>query len=259
MRDLWLRTGLPPATLEKLARADAFRSLGLDRRDALWAVRALQRSGDKDDLPLLARVHMDELEPDVALPPMRPGEHVIEDYRTLHLSLKAHPLAFVRPELAARGILRHEQLPTIAPGRIVTVAGLVLVRQRPGDAKAIFMTLEDETGIANTIVWLRAFELFRPIVLGARLISVTGELQNEQGVIHIIAHRIEDLSSLLRALTEEQPFAETLAHADLIRRDNSDRFRHPRDGDALVTMLKRKPGPAHDLPVDVMPKGRNFH
>ena len=135
----------------------------------------------------------------------------------------------------------------------------MLVRQRPGDAKAIFMTLEDETGIANTIVWLRAFELFRPIVLGARLISVTGELQNEQGVIHIIAHRIEDLSSLLRALTEEQPFAETLAHADLIRRDNPDRFRHPRDGDALVTMLKRKPGPAHDLPVDVMPKGRNFH
>jgi error-prone DNA polymerase len=259
VRDLWLRTGLPPATLEKLAHADAFRSLGLDRRDALWAVRALQRSGDKDDLPLLARVHMDELEPDATLPPMRPGEHVIEDYRTLHLSLKAHPLAFVRPELAARGILRHEQLPTIAPGRIVTVAGLVLVRQRPGDAKAIFMTLEDETGIANTIVWLRAFEIFRPIVLGARLISVTGELQNEQGVIHIIAHRIEDLSSLLRALTEEQPFAETLAHADLTRRDNPDRFRHPRDGDALVTMLKRKPGPAHDLPVDVMPKGRNFH
>jgi error-prone DNA polymerase len=259
VRDLWLRTGLPPATLEKLARADAFRSLGLDRRGALWAVRALQRSGDKDDLPLLARVHMDELEPDAALPPMRPGEHVIEDYRTLHLSLKAHPLAFVRPELAARGILRHEQLPTIAPGRIVTVAGLVLVRQRPGDAKAIFMTLEDETGIANTIVWLRAFELFRPIVLGARLISVTGELQNEQGVIHIIAHRIEDLSSLLRALTEEQPFVETLAHADLIRRDNPDRFRHPRDGDALVTMLKRKPEPAQDVPVDVMPKGRNFH
>src|SRR5262249_19653893 len=131
MRDLWLRTRLPPVALEKLARGDAFRSLGLDRRDALWAVRALQRSGDKDDLPLLARVRMQELEPDVALPPMRPGEHVIEDYRHLHLSLKAHPLAFVRSELATRGILRHEELPTIAPGRIVTVAGLVLVRQRP--------------------------------------------------------------------------------------------------------------------------------
>jgi error-prone DNA polymerase len=259
VRDLWLRTGLPPATLEKLAHADAFRSLGLDRRDALWAVRALQRSGDKDDLPLLARVRMDELEPDFALPPMRPGEHVIEDYRYLHLSLKAHPLAFVRPQLAARGILRHEDLPAVSPGRVVTVAGLVLVRQRPGDAKAIFMTLEDETGIANTIVWLRAFETYRPIVLGARLISVTGELQNEQGVIHIIAHRIEDLSSLLRALTEERPFSETLAHADLIKREAPGRFRHPRDGDALVTMLKRKPGPAHDLPVGVMPKGRNFH
>jgi DNA polymerase III alpha subunit len=190
---------------------------------------------------------------------MRPGEHVIEDYRHLHLSLKAHPLAFVRPELAARGILRHEQLPAISPGRIVTVAGLVLVRQRPGDAKAIFMTLEDETGIANTIVWLRAFEVYRPIVLGARIISVTGELQNEQGVIHIIAHQIEDMSFLLRALTHETPLIETLAHADLIKRDNPDRFRHPRDGDALVTMLKRKPGPAHDLHVDVMPKGRNFH
>ena len=113
------------------------------------------------------------------------------------------------------------------------------------------MTLEDETGIANTIVWLRAFEIYRPIVLGARLIGVTGELQNEQGVIHIIAHQIEDMSFLLRALTQATPFVETLAHAD--------RFRHPRDGDALVTILKRKPEPAHDFHVNVMPKGRNFH
>jgi error-prone DNA polymerase len=259
VRDLWLRTRLPPSTLEKLARADAFRSLGLDRRDALWAVRALQRSGDKDDLPLLARVHMPELEPDVALPPMPPGEHVIEDYRHLHLSLKAHPLSFVRSELDARGILRHAQLYDLLPGRIVTVAGLVLVRQRPGDAKAIFMTLEDETGIANTIVWLRAFELYRPIVLGARLISVTGELQNEQGVIHVIAHYIEDLSSLLRALTAEDASTATPAHADLIKRDTPDRFRHPRDGDALVRMLKRRPDPSSEAHIEVMPKGRNFH
>jgi error-prone DNA polymerase len=108
-------------------------------------------------------------------------------------------------------------------------------------------------------VWLRAFEVYRPIVLGARIVSVTGELQNEQGVIHIIAHQIEDMSFLLRTLTHETPLVETPAHADLIRRDNPDRFRHPRDGDALVTMLKRKPGPAHDLNLDVMPKGRNFH
>jgi error-prone DNA polymerase len=259
VRDLWLRTRLPPSSLEKLARADAFRSLGLDRRDALWAVRALQRSGDKDDLPLLARVHMPELEPDIALPPMRPGEHVIEDYRHLHLSLKAHPLSFVRSELEARGILRHAQLYDLLPGRIVTVAGLVLVRQRPGDAKAIFMTLEDETGIANTIVWLRAFEVYRPIVLGARLISVTGELQNEQGVIHVIAHHIEDLSSLLRALTVEDSLTATAAHADLVKRDTPDRFRHPREGDALVRMLKRRPGTGSETHIEVMPKGRNFH
>ncbi len=259
VRDLWLRTRLPSSSLEKLARADAFRSLGLDRRDALWAVRALQRSGDKDDLPLLARVHMPELEPDVALPPMHPGEHVIEDYRHLHLSLKAHPLSFVRTELDRRGILRHAQLYDLSPGQIVTVAGLVLVRQRPGDAKAIFMTLEDETGIANTIVWLRAFEIYRPIVLGARLISVTGELQNEQGVIHVIAHHIEDLSSLLRTLTAEGSLATTPAHADLIKRDTPDRFRHPRDGDALVRMLKHRPASVSETHIEVMPKGRNFH
>ena len=105
VRDLWLRTRLKPAALERLAEADAFRSLGLDRREALWAVRALQRAGDKDDLPLFARVAMPELEPDADLPPMLPGEHVVEDYRHLHLSLKAHPVSFLRADLHARGIL----------------------------------------------------------------------------------------------------------------------------------------------------------
>ena len=193
VRDLWLRTRLKPAALEKLAEADAFRSLGLSRRDALWAVRALQRAGDKDDLPLFKRVAMPELEPDVALPPMLPGQQVIEDYRHLHLSLKAHPVSFLRADLDARGIVRHELLPEIRPGRIVTVAGLVLVRQRPGTGNAIFMTLEDETGIANSILWPRVFERWRPIIMGARLISVTGELQNEKGVIHIVARSFEDL------------------------------------------------------------------
>ena len=187
MRDLWLRTRLKPAALEKLADADAFRSLGLSRRDALWAVQALRRAGDKDDLPLFARAAMAELEPDASLPPMLPGQQVIEDYRHLHLSLKAHPVSFLRADLDARGIVRHERLPDVRTGRLVTIAGLVLVRQRPGTGNAIFMTLEDETGIANTILWPRMFERFRPIVMGARLISVTGELQNEKGVIHIVA------------------------------------------------------------------------
>ncbi|MEA2929104.1 MAG: error-prone polymerase, partial [Hyphomicrobiales bacterium] len=137
VRDLWLRTRLPPAALERLANADAFGSLGLSRRDALWAVRALQRTGDKDNLPLFARVAMPSLEPDVALPSMCPGEQVVEDYRHLHLSLKAHPVSFLRADLEARGVVRHELLAGIPSSRHVTVAGLVLVRQRPGTAKGV--------------------------------------------------------------------------------------------------------------------------
>ena len=265
VRDLWLRTSLPPAALEKLAKADAFRSLGLTRRDALWAVRALQRTGDKDDLPLFRRVKMPELEPDALLPPMPPGEQVIEDYRHLSLSLKAHPLSFLRAELDQKGILPHERLPDLASGARVTVAGLVLVRQRPGDAKAIFMTLEDETGIANTILWLRTFEMYRPIVLGARLISVTGMLQNEYGVIHVVADHFEDLSALLRRLSADN-LRETLSPADEAKRIDDtrprlERHRHPRTGDALVTALKRKPSEPFDVSqaAAVLPKGRNFH
>ena len=269
VRDLWLRTRLPPSVLERLAEADAFCSLGLDRRDVLWAVRALQRTGDKDDLPLFRRVQMPELEPDADLPPMPPGEQVIEDYRHLQLSLRAHPVSFLRAELDRRGIIPHERLPDVLPGSRVTVGGLVLVRQRPGDAKAIFMTLEDETGIANTIVWLRTYEIYRPIVLGARLISVTGKLQNESGVIHIVAERMEDLSSLLRRLSETHECVETLAHADAVMAGDDFRRpvvspRHPRAGDSLVTALKDKRSLVEDLartsdPVDVLPKGRNFH
>src|SRR6185503_918803 len=199
VRDLWLRTRLPPSVLEQLANADAFGSLGLSRRDALWAVRALQRTGDKDDLPLFRRVAMPELEPDIDLPPMPPGEQVVEDYRHLHLSLKAHPVSFLRGELDRRGITRHELLPGIRNGERVTVSGLVLVRQRPGTAKGvIFMMLEDETGIANTIVWARAFEKYRPTVIGARLVAVSGPVQSAHGVIHVVMERIEDLTPLLR-------------------------------------------------------------
>ncbi|MGE0563246.1 MAG: error-prone DNA polymerase [Pseudolabrys sp.] len=229
VRDLWLRTGLQPAALERLAAADAFRSIGLDRRDALWAIRALRRSGDKDDLPLFARVSMPDLEPDADLPPMLPGQHVVEDYRHLHLSLKAHPVSFLRGEFERRGIVRHERLSQIRSGRRVIVGGLVLVRQRPGTAKnVIFMTMEDETGIANIIVWPRVFESFRPQVLGARLVSVAGELQNEQGVIHVVADTIEDLTPMLRRLSEDLEPAEAAAQ------------------DAREVAA-------------VMPRGRNFH
>ncbi len=264
IRDLWLRTRLPPAALEKLAQADAFGSLGLSRRDALWAVKALQRTGDKDDLPLFARAAMPEIEPDARLPSMLPGQQVVEDYRHLHLSLKAHPVSFLRADLDARGIVRHDRLPTLAPGRRVTIAGLVLVRQRPGEGNAIFMTLEDETAIANTIVWPRKFEEYRPVVMGARLISVTGVLQNEKGVIHIVADRFEDLTFLLGRLSDNDVELDRIASIDEIKRPVISRQRHPRAGDALVTMLKEEKPAVEELAAahhtaKVMPKGRNFH
>jgi error-prone DNA polymerase len=263
VRHLWLRTKLPPKALEKLAHADAFGSLGLSRRDALWAVRALQRAGDKDDLPLFARTMMPELEPDAHLPAMLAGEQVIEDYRHLHLSLKAHPVSFLRLDLEARGIVRHDLLSSIPPGTRVTIGGIVLVRQRPGTGNAIFMTLEDETAIANTIVWPRKFEEYRPIVLGARLISVSGVLQNEKGVIHVVADRFEDLTPLLRRLNGDVSGMQTRSRADMLKSDNPDRFRHPRSGDSFVRMAKHKPALEHMAAAEhaakVMPKGRNFH
>ena len=270
IRDLWLRTGLRPSVLETLANADAFRSLGLDRRDALWAIRALQRSGDKDDLPLFARVAMPEMEPDVALPPMLPGEQVVEDYRHLKLSLRAHPVSFLRADLDARNILRNEALTRTSSGRRVTITGIVLIRQRPGTANGvIFMTLEDETGIANTIVWPKVFETFRPVVLGARLVSVTGKLQNEKGVIHVVADHIEDLTPLLRRLSEHGADIESLARCDEVKRPdpgtrsakNQAKGAHPRRGDALVRLLREQPDLADELIAThrVMPKGRNFH
>jgi error-prone DNA polymerase len=260
IRDLWLRTGLAPTALERLAEADAFRSLGLDRRDALWAVRALRRAGDKDDLPLFARAIMPQREPDVALPGMLLGEHVVADYRHLHLSLKAHPVSFLRADLSSRGILRHEQLMSVASNRRVTVAGLVLVRQRPGSASGvIFMTIEDETGIANAIIWPKIFETFRPIVLGTRLVSVTGKLQNEQGVIHIVAERLDDLSSLLHRLSAQPEAVQTPTAGDEVKRSSPPRPpRHPRRESLDLLVYE----PALSEPTEtaaVMPKGRNFH
>ncbi|MGA2792856.1 MAG: OB-fold nucleic acid binding domain-containing protein, partial [Roseiarcus sp.] len=265
IRDLWLRTGLNAAVLERLADADAFRSLGLDRRVALWAVRGLDRVGDQDDLPLFsasrpAREH----EPDARLPPMPLGAHVVEDYRRLSLSLKGHPVAFMRRRLEARGILRSEALAGVATGKRVAVAGLVLVRQRPGTAKGvIFMTIEDETGVANIIVWSKVFERLRPIVIGARFVAVTGKLQSEDGVIHLIAERMEDLTPMLGLLSERGPGIDGAARADEARRPP------PADGDRRGSTHERRfsnaPAPAaqtidgaeRDL-ISAMPGGRNF-
>ncbi|WP_158818581.1 error-prone DNA polymerase [Methylocapsa sp. S129] len=267
VRDLWLRTGLNASVLERLADADAFRSLGLDRRMALWAVRGLDRVGDQDDLPLFSASRPTrEHEPDAKLPPMPLGAHVVEDYRSLALSLKAHPVAFMRRRLEARGILRSEALAEMKSGARVAVAGLVLVRQRPGTASGvIFMTIEDETGIANVIVWPKVFERLRPIVIGARFVAVTGKLQSEAGVIHLIADRLEDLTSMLGLLSERGPQLDVTGPADEARRPP------PAGGDRRGSKTPRAAPIAAPAPVaqttDIeerdliraMPGGRNFH
>ncbi len=276
VRDLWRRAELSLSSLEGLAEADAFRSLGLDRRDALWAVRGLNRAGDKDDLPLFAGSGGAQ-EAEAALPPMRLGEHVVEDYRHLSLSLKAHPVSFLRPDLAARRILRSEELADRTPERRVTVAGLVLVRQRPGSAHGvIFMTIEDETGVANIIVWPKVFERLRAAVIAARLVAVTGKLQNEAGVIHIVADTIADLTPMLGALSERGPALSDLARADEIKRPqtfSAQKRDHGKELGAKIgfplaesrTDESQRPQGEPDPPTRngaaiarVMPKGRNF-
>lgn len=235
------------AALEILAEADAFRSMGLDRRQALWQVRAL---GD-DRLPLfdwaaeaapagsnLPVVDVLE-EPWLELPEMPLGEQVIEDYARLRLSLRAHPLALLREFLSRRGVMRARDLWEVEPGRRVSVCGLVIVRQRPGSAKGvIFTTLEDESGFANLIVWPKVFERFRPQLMAARLLAASGRLQREGRVLHVIADRLSDWTGELARLrdhTLDPPgFEAALARAD--------EWHHPfRD-------LRR-----------ALPEGRNFH
>jgi error-prone DNA polymerase len=201
--ELMHRARLGRGVMERLAAADAFRSMGLDRREALWAVAGLRDDG----LPLLAPLAgAAPPEPAATLPAMPLGEHVAEDYLTLGLSLKRHPLALLRDELAPRGILPAARLVTSRNGGRVTVAGLVLVRQQPGSASGvIFMTLEDETGVANLVVWPPVFQRFRRIVMGGRLVECRGRLQREGEVIHVVADHLTDLSPLLQRLREGEP------------------------------------------------------
>ena len=208
--------GISRFTIERLAEADAFRSLGLDRRAALWAARRLDAIGARpprrpdaaaaeDVLPLLTPHLSDELfpEPLVTLPAMALSEHVVEDYVATGLSLKEHPVRFFREHLTALGAMRNAELRSdeVRQDAVVTVAGLVLVRQRPGTAKGvIFMTIEDETDIANIIVWPKAFEKNRRTVMTARFLAVRGRLQRAGLVVHVVAESFFDLSAELPSL-----------------------------------------------------------
>ncbi|HUI15177.1 MAG TPA: error-prone DNA polymerase [Xanthobacteraceae bacterium] len=208
--------GISRFTIERLAEADAFRSLGLDRREALWTARRLDmigahppRNGKGTDtaLPLLTPHLSDELFPEetVALPDMPLCEHVVEDYVATGLSLKAHPVRFFRNRLTALGAMRNAELRSdaVAQDSPVTVAGLVLVRQRPGTSKGVvFMTLEDETDIANIIVWPKVFAKNRRTVMTARFLAVRGRLQRAGLVIHVVAQEFVDLSAELTLLRD---------------------------------------------------------
>jgi error-prone DNA polymerase len=201
--ELQHRAKLRRGALERLAEADALQSLGLDRRRALWAVKGLR---DEQDLPLfLPLAGAGTREAAAILPRMGLGEQVVEDYAALGLSLKCHPVALLRDVLDERRILRNKRLEETAAEKRVRVSGLVLVRQQPGTASGIiFMTIEDETGIANLVVWRRVFERHRPIVMGAKLVECQGRVQREGEVIHVVAERLIDLSPLLRRLWDPE-------------------------------------------------------
>ena len=227
---VWLRAGVTPAALERLAEADAFSDMGLTRRAALWQVKAIR--GQKP-LPLFNDPIEGEgiREPDVALPTMQLGEEVVEDYVATRLSLRAHPMELLRPSMT--GLTPHAALLSAPIGRH-NVCGLVITRQRPGTASGvIFLTLEDETGVCNVVVWPKVYEAFRRIVMGGRLLRVRGMIQREGIVVHLIAHHIEDLSDRLTDLGHpmEEVIGETLPQADDTPRPRRQppRAMHPRE------------------------------
>ncbi|WP_089173082.1 error-prone DNA polymerase [Bosea sp. AS-1] len=209
IEDLWRRARVPVAALAQIAEADGFRpSLGLARREALWAIRVLR----DEPLPLFAATadrKADEApEPAIALRPMATGGDVVEDYRHVGLSLRDHPVSFLREDLRRRGIVSCQAAMDARDGRWLEAAGIVLVRQRPGSAKGVmFITLEDESGIANLVVWPKVFERFRRTILSAGMVAVRGRIQREGEVVHLVAQRLTDLSADLAGVgKQDQPF-----------------------------------------------------
>jgi error-prone DNA polymerase len=240
IEDVWRRAAPPVAALERVAEADGFRSLGLDRRQALWRIRGLSDDrlplfdglpGDAAGAPPLSAplppetgMDVTSNEPAVPLPRMLLGRQVVEDYRSTGLSLRRHPVSFLRAELDARRIVRCADLAASRDGRRVTVAGIVLVRQRPGSASGVlFMTIEDETAHANLIVWPSLFEAQRRLILSASMVACRGKLQHESGVIHVVAEEMIDLSPLLRSVGQrDDDFPLPAGRGDEARRGSAD-------------------------------------
>ncbi|MCZ0813099.1 MAG: error-prone DNA polymerase [Pseudomonadota bacterium] len=227
---VWLRAGIAPAVLARLAEADAFADMGLTRRDALWQVKAVRGQAP---LPLFNDPIDGEAirEPVVELPAMHLGEEVVEDYVSTRLTLRAHPMEILRP--AIPDLTPHDRLAT-TPLKQVSVCGLVITRQRPGtSSEVIFLTLEDETGVSNIVVWPRIYEQFRRVVMGGRLLRVRGYLQREGIIVHVIAQQVEDLSPRLAELGHplDEAVGVTRPEADDAPRPARypPRARHPRE------------------------------
>ena len=265
LHDLRSLTNVQLATLEKLAAADCFRSIGLDRRQALWEVRALTRA---KPLPLFAWAGAREAgeESEIALPEMPLPEHVVNDYQTLRLSLKAHPMRFLRPRLNDEGVASAQDVKALKDGARITAAGVVLVRQRPGSAKGVvFLTVEDETGIVNSVVWPKVLEAYRRVVMGARLILIEGRIQRHEDIIHLVAERLEDRTPWLLALSEEaESFKAPIAHADEVKRSDPGSALSSRDlASTTARNLTRTRDTAaprrHPRQMRILPKSRDFH
>ncbi|MCJ8144066.1 error-prone DNA polymerase [Ancylobacter sp. A5.8] len=252
------RTRLPAAALRKLADADAFRSIGLDRREAAWAVRRLP---DDDPLPLFAAADARELGEDAnaQLPLMPLPEQIAVDYQTTRLSLKGHPMGMLRDIFRTEGIASSAETAARRDGSFIRTAGIVLVRQRPGKGNAIFMTLEDETGIVNVLIWARLFECFRAQVMGARLVVVEGRVQkSKDGVIHVMAERLHDRTGELSRLFDDprQKGAYPLARPQVDPGVDERAKPEPRPGHLLAG---RRSTQGHPRQVRILPKSRDFH
>jgi error-prone DNA polymerase len=243
MRD----AGVSQGALERLADADAFRSMGMDRRQAMWEASALS---DRPMGVFKGQQSASEFEAPVELPKLSLSEHVVQDYMSTSLSLKAHPVSFVRSELAAKRAVPTADLSKFRDGNFVRVAGLVLVRQRPGTAGGVcFITIEDESGVANLVVFQSLFEKFRKEILRSRLLMVEGKLQIEGEVIHVVVRRCYDMSPLLRQLNQkdEDPDVMTLSRAD-------EKDEYVSQSVNRKTQVRKKP-----VQLEIFPSGRNFH
>ena len=240
IEDLARRADLPGRALRLLADADSFRSLGQDRRQALWDVRRMPTG----DLPLFAAAKERELraEQDAPLPAMPLSDHVVADYQTTRLSLKGHPMAFLRERFRREGVLTCAQTDKARDGAKVRTAGVVLTRQRPGKGNAVFITIEDETGVVNALLWARHLARLRRAVMASRLMLLEGEIQrSKEGVVHLMVSHVIDRTDDLSCLSE--------THVPKIEASPGDK------------VADRQPYPSHRHPRDVriLPKSRDFH